>query len=315
VQQASAPFWRIAIDLHAVNHAVLVRQHLAPESKTGDLVRIAGFERMAAAIMPLLTRRELTSPALKAALHTDADLAPFLIHLLDRGVLIRGRPPGGWKDRQQTYALFADYFPGLDLAGTDEGEATRWLIRYYLAAFGPATETDIVWWLGLTRRSVREALSRLAGEVATADIVGLAGPHFLLATARRSIDESEPPPGPLVNLLPIQDPYLTGYKERERYLDPQQREFVFDRGGNPTSTILLGGRVVGVWDAEAGKLPQVKFLLFGDVPPAVRQAIESEAGRLGRFIFEKEVAVRECESMQPLTGRTMGTFLSSLRGC
>ena len=34
------------------------------------------------------------------------------------------------------------------------------------------------------------------------------------------------------------DPYLMGYKDRERYLDPRFKDFVFDRSGNVTNTIV-----------------------------------------------------------------------------
>ena len=56
-----------------------------------------------------------------------------------------------------------------------------------------------------------------------------------------------------------------GYKNRERFINPDIYEFVFDRSGNATTTILLNGVVIGIWDFETKPKPKVKFLLFNQV--------------------------------------------------
>jgi hypothetical protein len=117
----------------------------------------------------------------------------------------------------------------------------------------------------------------------------------------------------LVNLLPTLDPYLMGYKERDRYLDPERYHNVFDRSGNATSTILLDGKAFGVWGFAEDKIPSIKLSLFEKVEESVLNEIYLKAQKMGEFIAEKEVQVQECSSMVPLTRRTAGGVLSPLK--
>ena len=72
------------------------------------------------------------------------------------GRLVRGRPLGSWTSRQHTWEPLAP-----DGEPWDEAEARAELVRRYLAAFGPATETDVVWWTGWAKGVTRAALARL----------------------------------------------------------------------------------------------------------------------------------------------------------
>jgi hypothetical protein len=130
-----------------------------------------------------------------------------------------------------------------------------------------------------------------------------------------ALKKAAPPKSRVVNLLPALDSYIMGYKERERFLSPQHRDKVFDRSGNATSPILLDGKVVGVWDFTADKKPSVKILLFEQVENSILTEIYSKAQKIGRFIADKEVTVKECDSMIPLTRRTAGGFMSPLKNC
>jgi hypothetical protein len=111
-------------------------------------------------------------------------------------------------------------------------------------------------------------------------------------------------------VLPSLDPYLMGYKDRERYLSQEHYDNVFDRSGNATSTILLDGRVIDVWDFAE---PVVKLFLFADCESRVLREVYSKAQNIGRFISGKEVQLKKCDSMVPLTQRTAGGFMTPLR--
>lgn len=109
----------------------------------------------------------------------------------------------------------------------------------------------------------------------------LADDMIMLRPDRMPIAGPGPAEGPIVNLLPVQDPYLMGYKVRARYLDERWRDFVFDRSGNATSSIRVDGRVAGVWDSQAGDPPLVKVLLFEPMPGGVHRLIVERAQALG----------------------------------
>ena len=116
----------------------------------------------------------------------------------------------------------------------------------------------------------------------------------------------------VVNILPSLDPYMMGFKDRERCLDSERYKYVFDRSGNATSTILLDGRVIGVWNFED---PFAKVFLFDDNETDVLKEIHFKARSVGTFITDKEVRIKECDSMIPLTQRTAGGVMSPLKDC
>jgi predicted transcriptional regulator len=271
------------------------------------------YERISQAILDLLKGAELTATEIKTALGTKADVSAILYFLCDQGLLVRGRPQGGWKDKRQRYARFDDYFPGLDLQSVSEAEATSLLARQYLAAFGPATENDLAWWLGLGKTRARKALKDLQGQLSRVAINGVEGEFILLRSDEALLESSEPPARPIVNLLPALDSYLMGYKERARYLDEGHYDKVFDRSGNATSTILAHGQVAGVWDFEDGEHAVVKLFLLKKIAQDALEGLYAQAQNVGNFMAGREVQVRECDAMVPLTEQSAGSFMSPLK--
>jgi hypothetical protein len=63
---------------------------------------------------------------------------------------------------------------------------------------------------------------------------------------------------------------------------------VFDRSGNATSTILLDGKIVGVWDIGEDKEPSVKIYLFDEIKNSALTEISSKAQKIGKFITVKK---------------------------
>jgi hypothetical protein len=273
------------------------------------------YNKLSVDILRMLQGREMTAAEIKATLKTDADVSSILYFMCDQGLLIRGRPVKGWKDRRHQYGRFADYFPDVNLEDISEDEAIATLIRSYLASFGPATEKDVVWWTGLSKTRARWALKELEEQLIETPIPEIGKGFIMLRSDRERVEAVKQPRESVINLLPYLDPYLMGHKERERYLAQEDYGLVFDRSGNATSTILVDGRVVGVWDFEGGEEPLVKIFLFQEFEKSLRDEIFKEAERLGEFIAEAEVKVKECESMVPLTDRTAGSVMSPLKNC
>ena len=112
-------------------------------------------------------------------------------------------------------------------------------MRRWLRSFGPGTEADLVWWLGATKGAVRRALGELdAVEVSLSEGVGYLLPDDL---------DDLPEPEPWAALLPVLDPATMGWKQRDFYLDPEDRPYLFDTNGNGGTTAWWCGRVVGCW--------------------------------------------------------------------
>ncbi len=149
------------------------------------------------------------------------------------GRLVRSRPLGTWTSRQHTWEPLA-----LEPEPWDEVRARAELVRRYLAAFGPATETDVAWWTGWAKGVTRAALARLDLEETAAG--------WLLA------DDTTPEPAtdPVAALLPALDPTPMGWKERDWFL-PADRTPLYDAYGNVGPTIWWDGEVVGGWAVGA----------------------------------------------------------------
>jgi hypothetical protein len=278
-------------------------------------VTLAEYERVSRTILRLVQDRGMTATAIKKALQTDLHVSAILYLMCDQCLLARGKPEGGWKDQQHRYFPFSEYFPDVELGSVSEPEAIATLVQRYLASFGPVTENDVVWWTGLGKRKVRSAMNRIQGQIVQIRISGMEGEFIILRSDMARLQSIRPPQEPSVNLLPSLDPYLMGYRDRKRYLDQAWTDQVFDRSGNATSSILLDGRVIGVWDVEEAKVPLVELHTFRPLGQDLRERILVEAQRVGSFIVVGDVEIRECESMVPLTARPAGSFKSPLKGC
>lgn len=272
------------------------------------------YTRMSKLILRLLKGKGRTAKEIRKALMTNLNISAILNLMCDQGLLIRGKPKKGWKSNIHTYYPFNDYFPDIDLTEPKEASAVTQLVQYYLRSFGPVTESDISWWTGLDKVTIKNALNKIQQQIVMVKIEGFKD-SFITLESDMALKEAIPPKDRVVNLLPALDSYVMGYKQRQRYLSYEIYDRVFDRSGNATSTILLDGRVVGVWDLEEGKEQFVKILFFEKVENRVLTEIYSKAEKIGKFITGGEVKIKECDSMVPLTQRTAGGFMSPLKNC
>jgi len=272
----------------------------------------AQYVRISNKILKVLRGRGLTTREIKKKLRTAINIAPIVNLMCDKGLLMRSLAREGWKSTQHTYFLFEDYYPDLDLSAYDKKEARRKIVEQYLLSFGPVSEQDIAWWTGFPKLQVKEILEGLGEEVFSVEIPELESGCLVHSSDWESLKSIGIPTHPVVNILPALDPYMMGYKARERYLHPKHYKMVFDRSGNATSTILVDGQVVGIWDLEE---LLVKIFYLKDVGKDIRKKVRSRASDVGRFLAEKSVQVKVCDSMVPLFSRTAGSFMSPLKDC
>jgi len=271
------------------------------------------YESIARQILKVLKGKAMDTSEIKQSLKTERNISPIVNLMCDQGLLIRGKPAKSWKSNIHSYHLFEDYFPSLNLNAIDEATAKELLIRNYISSFGPVTANDVAWWSGFLKGEVKQILKRLEDQITQLEVSGLDKSFLMFDSDICSLEASRS--RDTVNLLPSLDPYLMGYKDRERYLDSEYYDNVFDRGGNATSTILLNGKVIGVWNVAEKPEPTIKFLLFHDVEKAVLSGIHVIAERTGRFMLDKAVQIKRCHLMIPLTRRNAGGFMSPLKDC
>jgi hypothetical protein len=198
--------------------------------------------------------------------------ARILPLLAAEGALVRGRPRTSWANGQYRWVPAATWL-GDRPEPLDTPTAQAELLRRWLTAFGPATETDIRWWTGWTARETRQALAAVPH--AAVDLDGTTG--VVLADDL----EATKAPRPWAALLPTLDPTTMGWKERDWYLGPHGG-LLFDSAGNAGPTVWWDGRVVGGWSQRADG--EIVFRLLEDVGSDAIRAVEAEAERLRAWL-------------------------------
>ena len=270
------------------------------------------YQRLAERVESAVAGRALDSGQLQLALGMGRSLSPVLVLMCDDARLVRWKGTGGWESARPSYRLFSEALPGVRIGEWEEPVAARELVRWYVGRYGPVTEDDAAWWTGLGTRTVREALAS-DRELVQVGVGTSTRPYLLhesdLPASPRHHREADPE----ISLLPVLDPCLQGYHQRERWIEPARVPFVVDRGGNVTSVILVSGKVAGVWDHVEGPVPELRLHLFDRPDPRTRRRLHALATEVGEFLAPGPVAVVEVERMAPLTGRAMGSVLSPLR--
>jgi Winged helix DNA-binding domain len=194
--------------------------------------------------------------------------------LAAQGLLLRGRPRGTWISGQYRWNVAAAWL-GEEQPMPALADARAELVRAWLRAFGPGTETDLRWWMGLGARPIREALAAVgAVEVGLDGGTGYVLPNDL---------DPSPAPAPSAALLPTLDPTTMGWKERDWYLG-EYAEVLFDSNGNAGPTVWWEGRVVGGWAQRADG--EIAYELLEDDGSDAKAAVEAEAARVRSWLGE-----------------------------
>jgi hypothetical protein len=266
------------------------------------------YEKISKSILPLLEGKGMNTSEIKKELNTEINLSPIINIMCDLGILLRGLSKGGWKSNAHTYYRMDEYLPDVNLDEYNQEKARKRLVPQYLSSFGPVTVTDISWWAGFSKTEVKRIVDSLE-DVEYVNISGL-GEHLISSNDKNLLKNLKEDTRPEINLLPNLDPYMMGYKGRDRYLDKEHYNYIFDRSGNATSTIINNGKIIGVWDFEEKPTPVTKVFLFDGQGT---QEIEKKAKEMGNFISGQNVDVKICKDMTPLDKRTVGGFMTPLK--
>lgn len=198
----------------------------------------------------------------------------YLMVLAMEHRLARGAPAGSWRSSQYGW-----WVPGtVDPVGAEAARAG--LVAGYLDRFGPATETDIKWWTGLTLRQVRSATQAL----------GTCMVQVEEGVAHDAEGAVSPELRPGVALLPGLDPTPMGHKERGWFLAPEVAAQLFDRNGNIGPSVWVDGRIVGGFAVAAGGELRLRLLL--PVEASRRAEVDAAAHVLEQWLDGVEVTPR-----------------------
>jgi hypothetical protein len=269
-----------ALLMRATMHLVSARDHARFDAcvrEARTLVRVRGTEpppaRVVQRALALARERPHTRPELMRALGYDPrtqdphELREFSwIVALAR--LEQTPEAAFWSFRGSPLLRPAEH----ELPPRDE--AAAYLIRRYLAAFGPATRADASAWSGVPIRDLAPGFDALRlrnfYDERGRELVDL--PRAPLASG----DIPAPP-----RLLPRWEELLLAHKDRTRVLPDEYRSQVIAVNGDVRQAILVDGFVAGYWEHDGER---VVLHPFAPLPRAARRELEDESARLASWL-------------------------------
>jgi hypothetical protein len=176
--------------------------------------------------------------------------------------LIHLPPAGTWRFYGRPQIQVMQAYLGARLPSREEGSER--LVRSYLAAFGPATQTDVLRFAGMRVGDVRPGL-----ELVDLPRAPLPGPETAVP----------------VRFLPKWDHALLAYEDRSRILPKELQSTVIRKNGDVLPTFLVDGTVAGMWNVERKRdKATLRLEPFAPLPRKTRGELAAECERLLRWI-------------------------------
>jgi hypothetical protein len=193
--------------------------------------------------------------------------------LVRRGLACHAAPRNG----EARLAHRERWLPDLEWNPPASDAANVELARRYLAAYGPATLTDLAYWRGRTQAEVKRwvaALGPAVTEVLVDGVPMLALVDHLDALAR---------PAPAADGWPVLllgrfEPILLGHRNKADLIDAAYYDRVWRPAGHIEATLLVRGRIAGAWRYDwRGNGIVITVSPFRAPAQCVRRAVERRA--------------------------------------
>ncbi|MEO8413932.1 MAG: winged helix DNA-binding domain-containing protein [Ginsengibacter sp.] len=223
-----------------------------------------------------LTRDELKTVLRKNKIAVDNSRAS---HLFLRAELEGIICSGIHKEKKFTHALLGDRV--LKTKKIHKEEALAMLAQRYFTSHAPATLQDFTWWSGLSAKNARHAFeiikNNFISETINAQTFWFPGTLAALKAHMKS-----------VYLLPAFDEFLVSYKDRSAAIVFEHQEKAFSNNGIFWPTILINGRVSGIWKRTIKKNTITIETDFFQPANKTTKALVEKAGRgLSHFLNKK----------------------------
>ncbi|HZW39710.1 MAG TPA: winged helix DNA-binding domain-containing protein [Ignavibacteriaceae bacterium] len=218
-----------------------------------------------------LTREELISILKKNKIDVDENRAS---HYLMEAEIIELVCSGTIKNGKQTYALLDERITRKDNLSREEALAK--LAELYFTSHGPATDKDFYWWSGLTIKEVRIAIELISKKF---NVEKINEENYIFKNPSKFMKNSG------VYLLPAYDEFVISYKDRTALLHPDNHESVISMNGIFKPTILVNGKVAGIWKrVTKNNVIKVEINLFGKVNSLNKNLIEKAVSKYSNFL-------------------------------
>ncbi|MGH2942353.1 MAG: DNA glycosylase AlkZ-like family protein [Solirubrobacteraceae bacterium] len=282
----------LPLDLAAVAHAATLDQRAGTCRAT--LRRLGHSERALLAVTRRVRERlagrtepyrALERAIVSASPPRDAALVRLAIRWLwEHGELVYLDLSPSLHHERRYFALTAEAVPGLRLNATGVQAARDALVMAHVRAFGPVSVRDVAWWSGMGTVHVRNALSRHRDMLAAVRVEGLAPDLVVHVDDLADLTSAAPVPSDHVSLLGYEDPALKGYFEtRARFVSAEGYRLLFNTIGEARASVMVGGRVVGVWRWDRRRRA-IESQVFERLSPRVRRTLAERLGDMESFL-------------------------------
>jgi hypothetical protein len=216
----------------------------------------------------------------------DYRLYRFLMRAETDALIASGAPLGN----THTYALLDERAPKTE--DISFGESVCRLARTYLRGHGPATVQDFSWWSGLPPGKAAKGFSALGDEFESFEAGGhtyyqVAGGQDADEQGADEQDANNRAAMRRVHLLPAFDEYIIAYRDRSAVVPATHADKVFTKNGIFRPTILVNGKVVGIWRSPLGPGRKAEFDFFAPPSKNIVAQVSKAVTRRDAY-YEKE---------------------------
>ena len=188
-----------------------------------------------------MTNNEIIQALEKSNISTEGYRGRHILwHLAQEGTVCFGPHD----EKQPTFVLMDEWVP--KQRNIEHGDALTEIAKRFFASHGPATLQDFIRWTGLKSSDARKGLENVRKFTKSETINKV---EYIMSKDSKKIKIMQK-----AYLLPGFDEYMLGYKNREDMLHPLHSNKIVPGGnGMFLPTIVIDGRVVGIWKKEVKK--------------------------------------------------------------
>jgi hypothetical protein len=169
--------------------------------------------------------------------------------------------------------------PTLDHPPIDD--AIRYLVRRYLGGFGPATIADFAQFSLQPMSVARPAFDSMRDELVSHTTID--GDELFDLPDAPDLPAPDTPAPP--RLMAMWDSTLLAYRDRSRVIPDDHRSHVIRRNGDVLPTVLVDGRVAGVWNIGPDG---IEIGALAPIDPDSWEALDNEARLLLSALADRD---------------------------
>src|SRR3989442_7671283 len=208
--------------------------------------------------------------------------------LKEEGKVLKQQSKRRLDSMDYSFVLTANILPEADPLNFRLEEACAQLADQYFRAEAPARAKDFAWWAGINVTDAIRGAGEIKPKLTPVSVEGTVD-EFLISESELDDFYAFAPQDFVINFIPYRDTYLKGQREIvNRFISSEHADKPFSRWkgkliNDPLATILLSGRVVGVWEWSEDD-DDIDLLLFDSIPKSAEKAIHKRASELAGFI-------------------------------